>query len=124
MPSPPRWAPLAARAAAQRVVLDAQRELQLERLDRRVERVRHRDVDAARAVGAGARALAAAERLVVRERARCRASRLFIVPWPCAGAERAERGEHEVGDALDVSTLPATTAAGGAALTRRARGRA
>ena len=52
---------------------DAQRELELERLDRRVERVAHRDVDAARAVGVGARALAAAERLVVGEVARCRA---------------------------------------------------
>src|SRR5918994_7296692 len=59
--------PGAARLAPQRVLDDAQRELELERLDRRVERVRHRDVHAARAVGVRAGALAAAERLVVGE---------------------------------------------------------
>ena len=51
----------------------AQRELELERLDRRVQRVRHGHVDGARTVGVRARALAAAERLVVGEAARCRA---------------------------------------------------
>src|SRR5512133_667344 len=40
-----------ARAAPQRVLDRAKRELQLERLDGRVERVRHRHVDGARAVG-------------------------------------------------------------------------
>src|SRR3954451_5742445 len=57
----------AARAAPQRVLDRTQRELQLERLDRRVERVRHRDVDGAGAGRVGAGALAAAERLVVGE---------------------------------------------------------
>ena len=102
---------VAAGAAPQRVAHDAQRELQLERLDRRVERVRHRDVHAARAVGVRAGALAAAERLVVGE---------------VVGAERevvhralaeraAERGEHEVGDArrgLDVARHHRGRAAG------------
>ncbi len=66
-------APGAARSATQRVLEDAQRELALERLDRRVERVAHRDVHAAGAVGIGARALSAAERLVVGEAGRRRA---------------------------------------------------
>ena len=43
-------APGSAAAAADRVLDDAQRELELERLDRRVARVRHRNVDGARAV--------------------------------------------------------------------------
>src|SRR5258708_19622621 len=55
----------AAGAAPQLVAHDAQRIGALERFDRGVERVAHRDVDAARPVGVRARALAAAERLVV-----------------------------------------------------------
>ena len=95
-------APRAARAAAQRVLDRAQRELQLERLDRRVERVRHRHVHGARAVRVGARALAAAERLVVGEVV---VAEREVVHR--ALAERAaERGQHEVGHArrgLDVA---------------------
>ena len=71
-PSPPRWRPLAARAVEQLVALDAQRQLELERLDRRVQRVRHADVDAGGAVSPAGRALAAAERLVVRPARACR----------------------------------------------------
>ena len=50
-PSPPRWRAGAARAEPQRVALDAQRIGELERLDRRVQRVRDRDVDAGGPVG-------------------------------------------------------------------------
>src|SRR6266508_4356322 len=57
----------AARAEPQRIELDAQRVLQLERLDRGRERVRHRDVHAARPVRVRTRALTAADRLVVGE---------------------------------------------------------
>src|SRR3954453_12374202 len=57
----------AAGAAPQGVARHAQRELELERLHRGVERVGHRDVDAARAVGVGACPLPAPERLVVGE---------------------------------------------------------
>src|SRR5215203_3420121 len=92
----------AARTAPDGVAGDAQRELELERLDRRVERVRHRDVHAGRAAGVGARALAAAERLVVRERARAERD---VVHRPLP-ERAAERGEDEVGDArrrLDVA---------------------
>src|SRR4051812_978151 len=56
-----------ARAAAQRVLDRPQRKLELQRLHRRVQGVRHRHVHGARAVGVGARALAAAECLVVGE---------------------------------------------------------
>src|SRR5450755_1018766 len=52
-------------AAPERVLHRAQWELELERLDRGVERVAHRDVHAARAVRVRARALSAADRLVV-----------------------------------------------------------
>src|SRR4051794_33283692 len=55
----------AAGTAAHRVLDGAQRELELERLHRRVERVAHRHVHRVRAVGVLARSLAAAERLVV-----------------------------------------------------------
>ena len=61
---------VAARAAGaepQRPALDAQRVAELERLDRRGERVGHRHVDGARAVRVRARALPAADRLVVGE---------------------------------------------------------
>src|SRR3954469_21840079 len=58
---------LAAGPQPQPVALDAQWVLQLERLDRRRQGVRHSDVHAARAVGGRARALSAADRLVVRE---------------------------------------------------------
>ena len=101
----------AARAAADRVARDAQRELELERLDGRVERVRHRDVDAARAVGVRAGALAAAERLVVREASSRSVPRvrLFIVPWPSA---RPKAASTRSATRLEVSTLPPATAAG------------
>src|SRR6266516_5130328 len=57
----------AAGAPSQPIALDPQRVLQLERLDRSRERVRHRDVHAARPVGIRARALSPADRLVLRE---------------------------------------------------------
>src|SRR5262245_23553445 len=56
-----------ARAEPEPVALDAHRVLQLERLDRRRQRVRHRDVDAARPVRGGTCPLTAADRLVIRE---------------------------------------------------------
>src|SRR5829696_8550985 len=56
-----------ARAVAYLVAADAQRVRELERLDRRVERVRHGDVDGRRPVSLGARALPAGDRLVVRK---------------------------------------------------------
>src|SRR5271155_5711047 len=92
----------AAGAAAQRVLDHAQREFPLERLDRSVERVAHRHVNAARAIRAGARALAASEGLVVGE---ARVAEREVVHR--ALAERAAEGcEDQVGDAgggLDVS---------------------
>src|SRR4051812_815453 len=54
-----------ARVAAHGVLDSAEGELELERLDRRVERVAHGDVHGARPVRVLARALAAAEGLVV-----------------------------------------------------------
>ena len=95
-------APGAPGAAAQRVLEDAQRKLPLERLDRRVERVAHRDVHAARSVGVRAGALAAAERLVVGE---ARVAEREVVHRALA-LRAPERAEHEVGDArggLDVA---------------------
>ena len=89
----PVVAPGAAAAAPARVLDDAQRELDLQRLDRRVERVGHRDVHGAGAVGVRAGALAAAERLVVGE---VGVAEREVVHRPLA--ERApERGEDEVG---------------------------
>jgi hypothetical protein len=61
-------ASLAPRAAPQRVFNDSQRKFALEGLDRGVERVAHRHVHRAGAVGVGAGALATPERLVVGER--------------------------------------------------------
>src|SRR5689334_712815 len=55
----------AAGAEPQPVALDAQRVLQLERLDRRRECVRHRHVHAARSVRVRAGALSTADRLVI-----------------------------------------------------------
>ena len=60
-------APGAARAAAQLVALHAERVRELERLDRRVEGVRHRNVHRGRAGTVGAGALSAGDRLVVGE---------------------------------------------------------
>src|SRR5690349_3070163 len=56
-----------ARAEPQPVTVNANRILELERLDRSRQRVRHRDVHAARTVCVRTRSLAAADRLVVRE---------------------------------------------------------
>ena len=49
---------------------------------------------------------------------------LFIVPWPCAGTSIASPNARKTQSVirLDVSVLPATTAAGGSALTRQPRG--
>src|SRR6266487_7141315 len=57
----------AAAPAPEPELADPQGELCLERLDGRVKRVRHRDVDRARPVCVRAGALPAADRLVVRE---------------------------------------------------------
>ena len=95
-------APRAARAAGDRVARDPQRELELERLHRGVERVRHRDVHRARAVGVRAGALPAAERLVVGE---ALAAQREVVHRPLAECP-SEGGEDEVGDprgGLDVA---------------------
>ena len=50
--------------------------------------------------------------------------RLFIVPWPWAGTERAPARAEITRSAtrLEVSTLPAATAAGGLALSRQPSG--
>src|SRR6476620_683385 len=56
-----------ARAEAQPVALDTQRILELERLHRRGQCVRHRNVDAARSIRVWTGALTPADRLVVRE---------------------------------------------------------
>src|SRR4051812_29875624 len=92
----------AAAAPAHRVLGHPQRELEFERLDRCVERVRHGDVDRARAVGVRARALTAAQRLVVGE---VLVAEGDVVHRPLT--ERSpERGENEVGHArggLDVA---------------------
>ncbi len=85
--------PRAARAAAQGIGADAQREFALERLDGRVERVAHRDVNAAGPIGVGAGALAAAERLVVGE---ARVAEREVVHRALAEGA-AERAEHQVG---------------------------
>ena len=90
----------AARAEPQLPALDPQRVLQLERLDGRRQRVRHGDVDAARAVGIRTGALTAAHRLVVREAV---VAEREVVHRPLArgghGNEPAERREHDVDDA-------------------------
>src|SRR6201999_1692688 len=78
-------------AAPDRQLTDAQRELGLERLDRRVQRVRHRHVDRARAVGVAAGTLAAAERLVIGE---ALARQRQVVHRPLTlGGDRAGAGE-------------------------------
>src|SRR5450755_75781 len=96
VPPPP------AGAAPERVLHRAQWELELERLDRGVERVAHRDVHAARAVRVRARALSAADRLVVGD----------LVVSQRQVVHRAlpegppERREHDIGDpggGLDVA---------------------
>src|SRR5262249_53772635 len=81
-----------------RVALDAPRVGELERLRRRVERVRHGNVDARGAVGFRARTLAAADRLVVREAVRAEHD---VVHRALALREHRQRlsegGEHDVG---------------------------
>ncbi len=100
--------PRAARAAAQRVLDHAHREFALERLDRGVQGVAHRDVHPARPVRVRARALAAAEGLVVGEplagAAGGNAEREVV--HRALSLRAAERREHEVGHArarLDVA---------------------
>ena len=102
MPSPPRWRPAPPESYDQLVALDAHRVLQLERLDRRVERVAHADVHAGRPGPVGAGALAAADRLVVGPVA---AADDQVVHRPLALRgepvdELGEREQHGVGDAL------------------------
>src|SRR5947209_12023829 len=57
--------PLASRAPPEGVLDGADRELELERFDRRVQRVAHRHVHRARAIRIRTRPLASADRLVV-----------------------------------------------------------
>src|SRR3984957_9347068 len=103
-------APAPAGAAAQRVLDHAQRELALERLDRRVQSVAHGDVHATWPVRVCARALAAAERLVVGEAG---------VSWGGGGAEREvvhralplgapERAQYQVGNARGGLDIPSS----------------
>src|SRR4051812_46178864 len=89
-------------AATDRVLDRPQRELALERFDRRVERIAHRDVHGARAGGVLTRALSAAKRLVVGEVV---VAGREVVHGPLAQGA-AERGQHQVGYArrgLDVA---------------------
>ena len=97
--------------------VDAQRELALERLDRRVQRVAHRHVHAAGPVGVRARALAAAERLVVGEVARCRASGCSSCPGRARGRRRASTRS---ATREEVSTLPRRPPRRGARVEQRA----
>src|SRR5262249_49520487 len=97
----------AAAVAAQRELADTQGELGLQRLDRRVEGVRHRHVDGARSLGVGAGALAAAEGLVIGEPL---AGEREVVHRALALSRRcrrlAERRDDEIGHAarrLDVA---------------------
>ena len=111
--------PGAARPAAQRVLGHAQRELELERLDGRVERVRHRDVDGARPVGVRAGALAAAERLVVGPRVGAEGE----VVHGALAQRAAEGAEHEVGHARRRLDVAAGDRRGRARVEQRALGR-
>jgi hypothetical protein len=95
-------APGAPGAVDQLVGLDAHRVLELERLDRRVERVAHPDVHPRRPGPAGIGALAAADRLVVRP---VGAADDHVVHRPLALRGEAvhelrQRGEHGVRHAL------------------------
>jgi len=82
----------AARAAAHGIASDAQGELELQRLHRRVQRVAHGDVHPRRAVGVRARSLASAECLVVGE---ALVAEREVVHRPLA--ERTTEGrQHEV----------------------------
>src|SRR5215207_381259 len=107
---------LSARAAPQRVLDRPQRKLDLERLNRRVERVRHRHVHAAGPVGVGTGALATAEGLVVGEVVV--AERQVVHR---ALAERlAEGGQHEVGHARGGLNVPGGHGGGRAGVEQRA----
>ena len=124
MPSPPRCAARAAGAATQLVAAHAQRVLQLERLDRRVERVGHADVDAGVPGPARPGALAAADRLVVRPAVAAEhdvVHRALALrrqrPRACASAASTVSAMRWL-----VSMLPATTADGRRALTREPSG--
>ena len=124
-PSPPRCSPRAAGAEPQPVALDAQRVLQLERLDRRGERVRHRDVDARWPVRVGARALAAADRLVVRE-ALVAERDVVHRPLPLGRARRPpapKRGEDDVDDPARGLDVPRGDGRGRARVDEPALGR-
>ena len=103
MPSPPRVRAGATAPPAERVATDAHRERALERLDRRVARVRHGGVHAAHAVGPRTRALPAADRLVVHPAV---AADQHVVHRALARGpelvrdDLGERAEAHVGDAL------------------------
>ena len=90
----------AAGAEPQLVALDPERVRELERLDRRVQRVRHRDVHRGRPVRVRARALPAADRLVVRE-ALVPEDDVVHRPLPLRrdGNGLRQRGEDDVDDA-------------------------
>src|SRR4051794_6132782 len=93
----------AARAAPDGVLAHAHGELELERFHRGVQRVAHGHVDARRAVGVRARALAAAERLVVGEGLRAEGE----VVHRSLPLGPPERGEHHVGHAGGRLDVPA-----------------
>src|SRR5213076_3180999 len=93
----------AARAFTQLPALDAQGIGELERLDRRDERVRHRDVDGRRPVGVSARALAAADRLVVREAVAAEGDVVHRALPLRAIADRAEEHVDDAGRGLGVA---------------------
>ena len=118
-------APGSARSAPELVALDAERVRELERLGRRVERVRHRDVDARRPVRVRAGALAAADRLVVREAV---VSEDGVVHRALAlrghGDRLRERVEDDVGDPARRLRVPRSDGGRRARVDERALGRA
>src|SRR3954451_3226560 len=89
---------VAAGAQPQAVALDTQWVLQLERLDRRRQRVRHGDVHAAGPIRGRARALSAADRLVVREAV---AAERDVVHRPLSLRRDVDRLAERAHDAVD-----------------------
>ena len=94
-PSPPRCAPAAARAAADREALEQHRKPRLEHLGIGEAGVGHVGLDRARPVEIGAGAGAAGDRLIILVAALPKV-KLFIVPW--LGASAPSGGEQAVGD--------------------------
>ena len=111
MPSPPACAPAPPLPRRSAVATDAQRQRALERLDRRVARVRHRGVHAAHPVGPRPPALPTADGLVVHPSV---AAEEHVVHRALArgadplGHDLRERAEAHVGDALAHLDVPRT----------------